>query len=100
MITLFMRLFFALSALFKMLFSPSPCIVWPLMQFLLIELQIHFILYKCCKAIVLYDYFCCVCVLGYFTMNKPECYNNRLWPFSFGSNILCTSKYGVIFCIL
>ena len=37
----------------------------------------------------------CVCVLDYFTMNKPECYNNRLWPFSFGSNILCTSKYVV-----
>ena len=36
-----------------------------------------------------------VCVLGYFAMNKPECYNNRLWPFSFGSNILCTSKYVV-----
>ena len=25
-----------------------------------------------------------LCVLDYFTMNKPECYNNRLWPFSFG----------------
>ena len=35
----------------------------------------------------------CVCWAILQWINQNVKYNNRLWPFSFGSNILCTSKY-------